>query len=113
MCHRLLLQVFVPSPEGSWLLDANMLAHEGELQRAGIIHLMRVGDVAVGNEGNMGRMVWDGGYLLVNVVDLDYSWSCIGDTPPYFPALTFPPSYLHRIVHTASSRNLIVHIDIS
>ncbi|PCH37176.1 hypothetical protein WOLCODRAFT_83453 [Wolfiporia cocos MD-104 SS10] len=108
-----LLQVFVPSPEGDWLSDDSVLMCEGELRRAGVIHLMRVGDVvwdvAVGDEGNMGRMVWDGGYLL----DLDYSWSRIGDIPPYLPALAFPPSYFHRVVRTAGSGNPIVHIDIS
>ncbi|PCH38559.1 hypothetical protein WOLCODRAFT_23438 [Wolfiporia cocos MD-104 SS10] len=103
-----LLQMFMPLPEGRWLSDASMLVREGELQRAGIIHLMRMGDVVVGDEGNMRRMVWNGGYL----VDLDFSWSCVGDVPQYLPTLAFPPSYFHRIVCTMDSRNPIVHIDI-
>lgn len=64
-----LLQVFVPSIEGDWLSDASVLECEGELKRAGVLHLMRAGDVvwdvAVGDEGNAGRMVWDGSYLIV------------------------------------------------
>lgn len=67
-----LLQVFVPSPEGDWLSDASVLECEQELKRAGVAHLLRAGDVvwdtAVGDEGNVGRMVWDGSYLIVSVV---------------------------------------------
>ena len=64
-----LLQVFVPSPEGDWLSDASVLECEAELKRAGVLPLLRAGDivwdVAVGDEGNVGRMVWDGSYLIV------------------------------------------------
>lgn len=71
-----LLQVFVPSPEGDWLSDTSVLACEGELKKAGVLHLMRAGDVvwdvAVGDEANVGRMVWDGGYLLVS----DFRFFC-------------------------------------
>ena len=65
-----LLQVFVPSPEGDWLSDASVLECEAELKRAGVLPLLRAGDivwdVAVGDEGNVGRMVWDGSYLIVS-----------------------------------------------
>ncbi len=64
-----LLRCFVPSPDGDWLSDASVLECEAELKRAGVMHLMRVGDVvwdiAVGDEGNVGRLVWDGSYLIV------------------------------------------------
>ena len=64
-----LLQVFVPSPEGDWLSDASVLECEAELKRAGVLHCLRAGDVvwdvAVGDEGNVGRLVWDGSYLIV------------------------------------------------
>ena len=64
-----LLRVFVPSPDGDWLSDKSVLACEAECRRAGVTHLMRIGDVvwdvAVGDEGNVGRMVWDGSYLIV------------------------------------------------
>jgi hypothetical protein len=66
------LHVFVPSPEGTWLSDQSVLECEAELRRAGVIAMMRVGDVvwdvAVGDEGNVGRMIWDGNYLLVSQV---------------------------------------------
>ena len=66
-----LLRVFVPSPEGDWLSDKSILECEAELKRAGIMPLLRLGDVAwdvaVGDEGNVGRMVWDGSYLIVSV----------------------------------------------
>ena len=65
-----LLRVFVPSPE-EWLSDASVVECESELKRAGISHMLRPGDavwdIAVGDEGNTGRMVWDGNFLLVSV----------------------------------------------
>lgn len=65
-----LLRVFVPSPEGDWLSDKSVLECEAELKRSGIMHLVRLGDViwdvAVGDEGNVGRLVWDGSYLIVS-----------------------------------------------
>ena len=65
-----LLRVFVPSQE-DWLSDASVVECESELKRAGILHMLRPGDtvwdVAVGDEGNTGRMVWDGNFLLVSV----------------------------------------------
>ncbi|KAF8178942.1 hypothetical protein BJ912DRAFT_855925 [Pholiota molesta] len=109
-----LLRVFVPSPEGDWLSDKSVLECEAECKRAGIAGLMRLGDVvwdvAVGDEGNVGRLVWDGSYL----IDLDYTYSTIGDLPKYLPTLAFPPSYFHRVIRTgAQTTNPIVHIDIS
>lgn len=71
--HAPLLRVFVPSPEGPWLSDASVLACEKELKRAGIVQLLKVGDVvwdtAVSDEagfGNVGRLIWDGNYLIVS-----------------------------------------------
>lgn len=67
-----LLRVFVPSPEGDWLSDAGVLECETELRKAGVPSLLRVGDVvwdtALGDEGNTGRLVWDGRYLIVCVL---------------------------------------------
>lgn len=64
-----LLRVFVPSPE-DWLSDASVVECESELNRAGILHMLRPGDtvwdIAVGDEGNAGRMIWDGNFLLVS-----------------------------------------------
>lgn len=69
-----LLRVFVPSPE-DWLSDASVVECESELKRANILHLLRPGDtvwdVAVGDEGNTGRMVWNGNFLLVCFLPLD------------------------------------------
>ncbi|KAG9220129.1 hypothetical protein CCMSSC00406_0007176 [Pleurotus cornucopiae] len=108
-----LLRVFVPSQE-EWLSDAGVVDCENELRRAGIVDLMRLGDVvwdvAVGDEGNVGRLVWDGSYLL----DLDYAYSSVGDLPKYIRSLAFPPSYFHRVIRTGSSNsNPIAHIDVS
>ena len=68
--HAPLLRVFVPSPEGEWLSDESVVDCEKELKRAGVLPLLRVGDVvwdaAVGDEGNVGRLVWDGNYLIVS-----------------------------------------------
>lgn len=66
-----LLHVFVPSPDGDWLSDSSVLECEAELNRAGVTHMLRLGDVvwdvAVGDEGNVGRLVWDGSYLIVSL----------------------------------------------
>lgn len=109
--HAPCLRVFVPSAEGSWLSDPGVLECEGELKRAGVLPLLRVGDViwdaAVGDEGNVGRLVWDGNYL----IDLDYTFSRFGEVPQYLHTLAFPPSYFHRVIRT--SGNPICHIDIS
>jgi len=63
------LRVFVPSPEGDWLSDASVVECEAELKRSGVQKLLRAGDivwdVAVGDEGNLGRLMWDGSYLVV------------------------------------------------
>ena len=81
--HAPLLRVFVPSPDGPWLNDDSVLACEKELKRAGVIHLLKAGDVvwdtAVSDEacyGNVGRLVWDGNYLIVSdsIVWFQLSW---------------------------------------
>ncbi|KAG9039009.1 hypothetical protein FS842_003186, partial [Serendipita sp. 407] len=43
--HAPLLRVFVPSPDGPWLSDSSVLACEKELKRAGVVQLLKVGDV--------------------------------------------------------------------
>ncbi|OAX35355.1 hypothetical protein K503DRAFT_723134 [Rhizopogon vinicolor AM-OR11-026] len=118
--HRApLLRVFVPSPGGEWLSDSSVIECEAELKRAGVLKLLRVGDVvwdvAVGDEGNLGRMVWDGSYL----VDLDYKYSRMGELSPYFHSLAFSPSYFHRVIRTGINAamnpdgNPIVYMDVS
>ncbi|KAF8170193.1 hypothetical protein K438DRAFT_1466478, partial [Mycena galopus ATCC 62051] len=109
-----LLRVFVPSPDGDWLSDKSVLECEAELNRAGMLGLLRmgdvVGDIAVGDEGNVGRLVWDGSYL----IDLDYKYSAVGDLPQYLPTLAIPPSYFHRVIRTGpASTNPVVYIDVS
>ncbi|KAH6909800.1 hypothetical protein BKA70DRAFT_1274841 [Coprinopsis sp. MPI-PUGE-AT-0042] len=109
-----LLRVFVPSPEGDWLSDKSVMDCETECKKAGVLPLMRMGDVvwdiAVGDEGNVGRLVYDGKYL----IDLDYTYNPIGDLPRYIPTLAFPPSYFHRVIRTgAITSNPIAHVDIS
>ncbi|KAI0049341.1 hypothetical protein FA95DRAFT_1581814 [Auriscalpium vulgare] len=107
-----LLQVFVPSPDGDWLSDSSLLECEAELKKAGILGFLRPGDVvwdtAVGDEGNVGRLVWDGRYL----IDLEYTYSQIGDLPRYLPTLAFPPSYFHRVIRIAGDKNPICYIDV-
>ncbi|KAH0828741.1 hypothetical protein J3R83DRAFT_3164 [Lanmaoa asiatica] len=113
------LRVFVPSPEGDWLSDAGVVECEAELKRSGVLKLLRVGDIvwdlAVGDEGNLGRLVWDGSYL----VDLDYRYSRVGELSPYFHSLAFSPSYFHRVIRIGGSAthnphcNPIVYVDVS
>ena len=56
--HAPLLRVFVPNREGVWLSDDNVIKCEQELNRAGVIPFLKVGDVvwnvAVGDENNIG-----------------------------------------------------------
>lgn len=84
-----LLRVFVPSPEGDWLSDKSVLECEAECKRAGIMHLLRLGDViwdvAVGDEGNVGRLVWDGSYLIVSLTFLESRY----ERPPCHVGLCF------------------------
>ncbi|GJJ07489.1 hypothetical protein Clacol_001691 [Clathrus columnatus] len=109
--HAPLLRVFVPSPNGTWLSDESVLECEKELKRAGILSLLRPGDVvwdtAVAEEMNAGRLVWDGSYL----IDLDYSYSLVGELPRYLHSLSFPPSYFHKVIRT--NGNPLCQIDIS
>lgn len=123
--------MFVPSPDGDWLSDASVLECEAELKRAGVQNLVRLGDVvwdiAVGDEGNVGRLVWDGSYLIVGFSDLateheltllnqdlDYTFTAVGDLPKYLPNLAFPPSYFHKVIRTgASNGNPIVRFDLT
>lgn len=108
-----LLRVFVPNPDSDWLSDTNVLECESELKKAGVAALLRPGDViwdvAVGDEGNLGRMVWDGSYL----IDLDYSYSTVGDLPKYLHTLSFSPSYFHRVLRTGANTNPILRVDVS
>jgi hypothetical protein len=127
--HAPLLRVFVPSPEGPWLSDDSVLACEKELKRAGVMPLLKPGDVAwntaVSDEacfGNVGRLIWDGNYLIVSgsavmgpllmepFQDLDYTCSNAGEVPPYLHSFSLPPSYFHRVLR--STGNPIVQLDI-
>ncbi|KIJ38342.1 hypothetical protein M422DRAFT_176768, partial [Sphaerobolus stellatus SS14] len=109
--HAPLLRLFVPSPNGAWLSDESVMECEKELKRAGIVGLLRAGDVvwdtAVADEMNAGRLVWDGNYL----IDLDYSYSHSGELPRYLNSLAFPPSYFHKVIR--STGNPLVQIDVS
>jgi hypothetical protein len=56
-----LLRVFVPSPDEDWLSDSSVLECETQLKRAKLLWPGDVvWDVAVGDEGNVGRLIWDG-----------------------------------------------------
>lgn len=116
-----LLRVFVPSPDGDWLSDSSVLECEAQLKRAGVVNLLRPGDVvwdiAVGDEGNIGRMIWDGNFLIVRIAltlaylhfsDLRFNLSGSGlfilssRRPPSIPAysclfsIIFPSSHPYK-----------------
>lgn len=96
-----LLRVFVPSPEGDWLSDAGVLECETELRKAGVLPLLRVGDIvwdtALGDEGNVGRLVWDGRYLIVSLV---FPYLLISHPHPYA---------INRILITHSRQSVMCH----
>ncbi|KAE9391533.1 hypothetical protein BT96DRAFT_831917 [Gymnopus androsaceus JB14] len=113
-----LLRVFVPSPAGEWLSNTSILECEAELKSADMLGQMRLGDVvwdlAVGDHGNAGKLIWDGSYL----IDLDYTYSPIGDIPKYIPGFAFPPSYFHRIIRSSTmtpsqSDDPIIRLDLT
>lgn len=96
-----LLRVFVPSPEGDWLSDGGVIECETELRKAGILPLLRVGDIvwdtALGDEGNVGRLVWDGRYLVVGLVF------------PYLRYLILTHTQSHRILITHFHKSVMYH----
>jgi hypothetical protein len=51
-----------------------VLECEAQLKNAGVLKLLRSGDVvwdvAVGDEGNAGRLIWDGNFLIVSIARL-------------------------------------------
>lgn len=109
-----LLRVFVPSPGGDWLSDRSVLECEAECKRAGILHLLRFGDVvwdvAVGDEGNVGRLVWDGSYLIVSSNDfLSFrpSASCV---PRHNHCFAFACSFVHPLLRMASFIGFGLHV---
>jgi hypothetical protein len=95
-----LLRVFVPSPEGDWLSDRSVLECEAEVKRAGVQHLLRMGDVvwdvAVGDEGNFGRLVWNGSYLIVSL-HLLWSGQLLLELISYFLRIWILPTLLLAI----------------
>ena len=54
------------------LSDSSVIECERELKRAGVMGLLKVGDVvhdlAAGDDGNTGRLIWDGNYLIVRAI---------------------------------------------
>lgn len=114
-----LLRAFVPSPDGDWLSDTSVLECEAQMKRAGVTKLLRPGDVvwdmAVGDEGNLGRLVWDGNFLIVSnccvsTACLHLIGSCAGPrlliysgggspailTHPLFPPVILPSCYTYE-----------------
>ena len=60
--------MFVPSVVGDSLSDESVPECKKDCKRATVLHLMWVGDgvwdIAIGDEGNVGQLVWDGSYLM-------------------------------------------------
>ncbi|KIJ36173.1 hypothetical protein M422DRAFT_179743 [Sphaerobolus stellatus SS14] len=65
-----------------------------------------VWDTVVADEMYVGRLVWDGNYL----IDLNYSYSHSGKLPQYLNSLAFLPSYFHKVIRNTG--NPLVQMDI-
>ncbi|KAK0531995.1 hypothetical protein OC834_002757 [Tilletia horrida] len=107
-----LFQVWVPCASGSWLSDEELTRCEAELFKAGIWNHLKRGDVvwdcALGEEGNMGRLIFDGQFLR----DLSFTFDPIGHLPSWLNILSFSPAHFHGRIRSSTGAP-VVFIDMT
>ncbi|KAL9934592.1 hypothetical protein V8E36_006367 [Tilletia maclaganii] len=107
-----LFQVWVPCANGSWLSDEELTRCEAELFKAGIWSNLQRGDVvwdcALGEEGNMGRLVYDGQFLR----DLSFNFDPIGHLPSWLNILSLSPAHFHGRIRSSTGCP-VVYIDLT
>lgn len=106
-----LFRVWVPTANSIWQSDEEVARCERELFLAGVWSFLQRGDivwnVAMGDENNVGRMIFDGQYLR----DLAYRFDKAGHLPSWQNLFLYSPGYYHNVVRS-STPNPIVFLDI-
>lgn len=106
-----MFRVWVPCRDGMWLSDEEIARCERELFLAGVWSFLKRGDivwnVAMGEHGNSGKLIFDGKYLR----DLSFAFDRIGHLPSWLNMFLYAPGYYHNIIRS-SSNSPIVYLDI-
>ncbi|CAO1613327.1 unnamed protein product [Parajaminaea phylloscopi] len=106
-----LFRVWVPTRNSIWQSDDEVVRCERELFLAGVWSFLQRGDivwnVAMGDENNVGRMIFDGQYLR----DLTYRFDKAGHLPPWQNMFLHSPGYYHNIIRS-STANPVIYLDI-
>lgn len=101
------LRVWVPTRSVGWMTDQEVVDVEREVWKSGFWAELRKGDVvrnvAIEALGNSGVLIFDGRFLR----DLAYTHDSLGHLPPWFDALSVPPSYFHNILFSSSPNPVI------
>lgn len=106
-----MFRVWVPCRDGMWLSDEEIARCERELFLAGVWSFLKRGDivwnVAMGERGNSGKLIFDGRYLR----DLSFAFDRIGHLPSWLNLFLYPPGYYHNIIRT-STNSPVIYLDI-
>ncbi|CAO1627261.1 unnamed protein product [Sympodiomycopsis kandeliae] len=106
-----LFRVWVPCRDGVWLSDEEIARCERELFLAGVWSFLKRGDivwnVAMGDHGNAGKLIFDGKYLR----DLSYAFDRMGHLPSWQNMFLLAPGYYHNIIRS-STPNPVIYLDI-
>ncbi|KAE8250701.1 hypothetical protein A4X13_0g4475 [Tilletia indica] len=98
-----LFQVWVPCGNGAWLTDEELTRCEAELFKAGIWNQLKRGDVvwdcALPDEGNLGRLIFDGQFLR----DLSFTFDPIGHLPSWLNVFSFSPAHFHGRIRSSTN----------
>lgn len=88
--------------------DEAILECENELKKAGVVALLRPGDIvwdtALGDEGNVGRLAWDGRYLIVRIPVVVYHYHFRGACLMLCFFVVLFRTSISRILRQATSR---------
>lgn len=104
-------RVWVPCRDGVWLSDEEIARCERELFLAGIWNHLQRGDIvwntAMGEQGNIGKVLFDGRYLR----DLSHMYDPIGHLPSWLNMALYSPGHYHNIVKS-STPNPVLYLDV-
>lgn len=104
-------RVWAPMVDASYMSDDDIARMERELFLAGVWPFLRRGDIvsnlAVPDEANHGKMIFDGQYLR----DLAVTFDPIGHLPSWLNLFLYSPGFYHNIIR-ASTPSPVVYLDI-
>ncbi|CAO1623521.1 unnamed protein product [Jaminaea pallidilutea] len=104
-------RVWVPTVNTAWQSDAEIARCERELFLAGAWSSLRKGDIvwntAMGDDDNVGRLIFDGQYLR----DLAFHYDKVGHLPSWLNMFLYSPGYYHNIIRSSAPAP-IVYLDI-